>query len=463
MAWGSARHAGIDDIVERLRRDDAGLTSLYLMRTRRFDETDARALGQALGANRTLEELHLSSHPVSVSQARALAAGLADNGSLRLVSIGTSTFGDEALVALCEGLEKSASLRTLDLEKKGLTEASCGPLCGAVLASGSIREVFLSDNHIGGRGVADFLPCASRLEALSLCSCLEDASQWAHVAEAMARTLPGARDLRILELDRNALDEGGAAAIAGSLSRLPSLEALSLNGNPDLGPRGVRSLAFPRSLRRLDLGSTGAADEGLLALAELLALGELPNVDYINVCGNGATADGLMALLDGLAGRRTGPGPVELDAGGTDLSTGAGAVTGSVLRCRCLRSLRLHGCSLGSEGAQALAALFAPGEEKTKKWEDATHEIDATHERDAEGLGAHALRDVDISGNGIPETGMLGILDALPHAVADVFPRLKNLIIAANPGVEGAEVAGRVEALGNLGVVVMRAANDGRH
>jgi hypothetical protein len=115
----------------------------------------------------------------------------------------------------------------------------------------------------------------------------------------------------------------------------------------------------------------------------------------------------------------------------------------SVRRCRRLQSLRLHGCALGAAGAQALVHAF-----KSKP---------------NEGSNEHALRDVDISGNGIPEADMLTVLDALPHAVAadGPFPQLKTFIIAANPEVEGPAVAGRVEALVELGVVIMRAANDG--
>lgn len=460
MAWGTARNTGIDDIVERLRRNDPGLTSLYLMRNRRFDDGDARALGEVLAANTTLAELHLSSHPVSSTQARSLAVGLASNAGVRHVSIGNSTLGDEALVALCDGFRRSRSLHTLDLEKKGLTSASCGPLSEAVRASAAIRQVMLSDNDLGGRGVADFLGCASDLEALELCACLQRAEEWTLVAQAMEEAFPGAHALRRLELDRNALDGRGAAALSRGLSALTALEALSLNGNSAMGPGGLGALVLPPSLRRLDVGSTGAGDDGLRALAERIASGKLPKLEYVNVCGCGASSDGVAALLDGFSCRSGGSGGsggddtvcVEVDAGGNNLGNddkndaddhADHALMLSVRRCRRLQSLRLHGCALGAAGAQALVHAF-----KSKP---------------NEGSSEHALRDVDISGNGIPEADMLTVLDALPHAVAadGPFPRLKTFIIAANPEVEGPAVAGRVEALVELGVVIMRAANDG--
>ena len=444
-AWGSAANAGIDDIVDRVRRNDATLTSLYLMRTRRLDDASCGLLAEALAANTTIRELHLSSHPVSTTQARSLASGLARNGSVRHVSIGNSTLGDRALLALCDGFRSSRSLESLDLEKKGLTSASCGSLAAAVLGSAAIRRVMLSDNDVGGHGVADFLRCASRLEALELSACLNDSEQWTPVTEAMAENFPGARSLLRLELDRNMLDGRSAAALADTLVRLPALESLSLNGNPRLGPGGVRALAFPTSLRRLDIGSTGAGDDGLRGLAELIARGKLPNLEYVNACGCKATSGGLAALLDGLraTASRGGGLPVEVDAGGNLLGDDVKSSLDAVIRCRRLQSLRLHGCSLGAAGSQAVARAFgSPG--------------------NANEGGNHALRDLDISGNCIPEADMLSVLETLPRATAadGPFPLLKTLIIAANPGVEGPTIAERVEALAGLGVVVMRAAND---
>lgn len=465
MAWGTARNAGIDDIVDRLRRNDPGLTSLYLMRTRRFDESDARALGEVLAANKTLAELHLSSHPVTITQALALAAGLSSNGGVRHVSIGNSTLGDEALVVLCDGFRRSRSLHTLDLEKKGLTSVSCGPLGRAVLESSTIRRVMLSDNELGDQGVADFLVCSSKLEALELCACLNKADQWTLVAQAMAEAFSEAHALRRLELDRNALDERGAAALSGGLSTLTALEQLSLNGNPAMGPGGLRALVFPSSLRRLDVGSTGAGDDGLRALANLVGAGKLPKLEYINVCGCGATCRGLAALLDGFG--KNGGNVFEVDAGGNvlcdeNLERFEDSLLSSVLRCRRLQSLRLHGCSLGAAGAQAFVRAL------TSETSDKRVHVDEICDKTGDGTenhsyARHALRDVDISGNCIPEADMLDVLGALPSAVAPdgPLPCLKTFIIAANPEVEGPAVAGRVEALVGVGVVVMRAANDG--
>lgn len=93
MVWGQPQ--GIDDIVARLSRNDPSISSLYLMRNRRFNEGDILKLADALGRNTNLLELDLSSHCISPSMAAMLARGLQTNASIKKISIGDSTFGDE--------------------------------------------------------------------------------------------------------------------------------------------------------------------------------------------------------------------------------------------------------------------------------------------------------------------------------------------------------------------------------
>lgn len=99
--WG-AQSQGIDDIVRRISQNDATLTSLYLMRHRRFNEEDAGRLADALSRSETLVELNLSSHAISPRVAGILGAGLKSNQSIRFISIGNSTFGDEVRGILVE-------------------------------------------------------------------------------------------------------------------------------------------------------------------------------------------------------------------------------------------------------------------------------------------------------------------------------------------------------------------------
>lgn len=93
MAWGAKR--GVEDLLERLRSDDPALTSLCLLRQRRFEEADAVAFAAALADNTSLRELTAAAHPVSAAAAAAFASALATNAALRSLDLGNSTFGDE--------------------------------------------------------------------------------------------------------------------------------------------------------------------------------------------------------------------------------------------------------------------------------------------------------------------------------------------------------------------------------
>ena len=93
MVWDAPR--GIDDIVARLRDNDASLQSLYLMRQRRFEEADAKALCEALSQNTVLHDLNISSHAISPEIATAFADVLRSSTTLQSLDLGNASFGDE--------------------------------------------------------------------------------------------------------------------------------------------------------------------------------------------------------------------------------------------------------------------------------------------------------------------------------------------------------------------------------
>lgn len=117
----------------------------------------------------------------------------------------------------------------------------------------------------------------------------------------------------------------------------------------------------------------------------------------------------------------------------------------SLIRCRNLESLRLHGCNLGSLGTRTLLQCL----QDTKT---------------SGNIENHSLRDLDVSGNEIDEKAMVELLQNLPGIVSTVFTNMSSLIIAANPDVEGQAVADLVEKLASdeatKRVVIIRAACD---
>lgn len=434
MAWGVSQ--GIDDIVERLERNDGSLQSLYLMRHRRFNEEDVRLLSDALSRNSTLVELNLSSHSIDTSMAKILADGLQKNTSIKYISIGNSSFGDDAMMELCACLSGKSAIETLDIERKGITERSASSLCSAIRESRSVKHVIVSNNTLN-QGLLDFSPCIPGLESIALHDC---GLHHQVASEAVAKGLMEATSLASLELDGNSLEYRNAQIISTGLKSCSSLERLSLNDNP-LGVRGVNAISYalPQSLRRLDLGSTKASNDGIKSIIEMISQGRLPNLTYLNICGCDVDGQAIAGIMDAVSESRI---SLSLDAGGNPLGTSeTQSLFESLIRCKTLESLRLHGCGIGGVGARTLAQSVNTSENEE-----------------------HHLKDLDISGNGIDEASMLEFLHKLPDIVSSTFTNMTSLIIAANPDVQGERISEVVESLASHDathrVVIMRAASD---
>lgn len=440
MAWGKPQ--GIDDIVERLIKNDTTLKSLYLMRHRRFNEEDALALSTALSRNTTLVELNLSSHTISTRVAKILVSGLQSNDSIEYVSVGNSQFGDDAMVEFCACLQGNQRIKTLDIERKGITQRSASALCTAIQESKSVKSLILSNNELN-EGLVQISPCISGLESLEMHNC---GLQHHLASEAIGKGLARALSLKKLELDGNCLENINAEILSQGLKGCTSLEALSLNANP-LGPEGVRTVAYalPEKIQRLDLGSTQASCDGVLSIAECISQGRLPNLEYLNICNCEADASGISKILDAICKSGNVQASLSLDAGANVLGKEYDCLFKSVIDCRRLKSLRLHACNLGIAGAEALTQCLD------------NHAAQGSFE-------GHQLSDLDISGNDIDEKSMLGILKSLTPAVSNTFANLTTLIIAANPDVEGHAIAEVVESLAlhetAKQVVIIRAASD---
>lgn len=81
------------DLVDRLVRDDAALSSLTILRFRKFGASEVSSLCEALKKNRTLTELNASGHQMSGETAKVVAEMLAANSTLTSLCVGDTNFG----------------------------------------------------------------------------------------------------------------------------------------------------------------------------------------------------------------------------------------------------------------------------------------------------------------------------------------------------------------------------------
>lgn len=82
------------DLVGRLERNDPLLSSLTILRFRKFGPSEVTSLCEALKKNRTLTELIATGHNLSGDTARTIAAMLAVNSTLTSLCVGDMSFGE---------------------------------------------------------------------------------------------------------------------------------------------------------------------------------------------------------------------------------------------------------------------------------------------------------------------------------------------------------------------------------
>ena len=218
MAWGKT--VGVASWVERLKANDASLTSVTVFRGRLFGPDEAAAVSAALRTNTHLLELYASGHAMDAATAATLAEALAENTTLQSLCVGDDAFGDAGLAALAPGVAKSTSLRSLDLENKGIGDAGAAAL-GDALATArsgghpSLRAINLSRNAaLGPEGLAAVCAGAKTLANLQKLI-LRDLNASGVAADAVAELVASARRLAVLDLSGATLD-----VAAGDVARL---------------------------------------------------------------------------------------------------------------------------------------------------------------------------------------------------------------------------------------------------
>ncbi|KAL0055523.1 hypothetical protein WJX82_001476 [Trebouxia sp. C0006] len=252
MAWGVKGGRGVEDLVERLARDDPSLTSLHVFASRKFGREEAQKLCQALRSNTTLKELYASGHHLTPQTAGMLGAMLAANTSLVSICLGDDALGDAGVQELVDGIKENSTLQKLDLENKGISSKGAASIAAAIHGHQSLQQLVLAHNHLSDEGVRLLQPALALLRRLDLRECN--------------------------------IGSQGAQCIATALRETDSLEVLRLDDNP-LAEQGGSTLAAGvwqcQSLRELHLCNTGIGDEGLSRLAQ--ALPHASQLTYLDV------------------------------------------------------------------------------------------------------------------------------------------------------------------------------------
>jgi Ran GTPase-activating protein (RanGAP) involved in mRNA processing and transport len=423
MAWGKT--VGVASWVERLKENDASLTSVTVFRGRLFGSDEAAAVCAALRSNTHLLELYASGHAMDAATAATLADALSVNKSLRSLCVGDDAFGDAGLAALAPGVARSASLQALDLENKGIGDAGAVAL-GAALATAksggcpSLTTINLSRNDaLGPEGIAAVCAGAAHVSRLRKLV-LNELRVGGVAADAIANLLASAPALAALDLSDAKLD-----VAAGDVAKLRA--GLEARARRDDSP-----VALSLDMDGVQLGDEGAV--GLIGGAEeTSALVSFERVSLrgcgVGAAGGGAVARACAASTEILLLRDNRLG----DAGARAVASALAGVDERFTGCS-LRTLDLGRNDFGADGASLI-------------FETASDVVDLSffgnESIGSEGVASmlsidsrrHSMRSLDIGGCGVDAVGLAAFCDALAGD-AHRLPRLETLVVGGNPGTQ---------------------------
>lgn len=180
----------------------------------------------------------MSGHKIDLETAKAFGEALASNSTLQVLAIGDSSMGDDILHALLTPCAANQALHTLDLGSKGLTAQALGSVA-AWLKTSRLRSLDLSRNNLAGQGAfATWADCGTGpLQQLHLSNCsLGDAD-----LQSMAESVKAASHLQLLDLSGNNFTAVGAAALGNVLAQCRQLTELRLVAN-EIGDAGLQSI-----------------------------------------------------------------------------------------------------------------------------------------------------------------------------------------------------------------------------
>ncbi|KAJ8611843.1 hypothetical protein CTAYLR_005776 [Chrysophaeum taylorii] len=374
-----------------------------------------------------LTALDLSHNELGGRGARALGEALRRNSCLVALSVAHNKIGDNPggvslFLALVE--EGNATLTSLDASSNGLGHRTAGAVARALRENAVLASLALSANaKVGGEEKVFFFLDLRRenrrrsaLLRLSLAYVPLDPRVLRGVARWLGADTRGGCACRFLDISSTGMRRDGAEAFADAISstgRLP-LQTLDLSGNP-LGPRGaahiLAALAACRDLVLSDLSMAQCAlsPDAAAALFALVFDGRLV---------------GVLDAIDDLL--------LEEEEDDEKLSRLRRAVeTTPNRRLRVpLTALDASDNDVGARGAKALAAALAVDEDSVlARLSLANAKLGiAGGETVATAIAAlPRLRELDLGGNAIQDSGCVAIARVLPK-----LPTLATLNLGFN-------------------------------
>ncbi len=169
-----------NELIERLKQNDATLTSLNL-RQKNLTSEESEEFFKALEVNKTVTKLQYLGNNSSGKAAIALCTMLMNNQTIEELELGTNELNNEDIVYIVKGLKQNSSVVILDLNSNLFDSSE--PIAELLECNNYIKEIELTNSNISDEGFSEIYKALQRNEHSSLTSfnvyfpsvsCIED-------------------------------------------------------------------------------------------------------------------------------------------------------------------------------------------------------------------------------------------------------------------------------------------------
>jgi hypothetical protein len=231
----------------------------FAAETQLLPSTCISAFSNVLLVNRCITCLEMVGIMMDLESWSVFACALECNTTITSLKLSANCLGDDGARAISSILAANSTLRSLNIHFNSIGPSGLASMFSTSVTS--ITRLELPHNQLGDPGaaiVAEILRRCSFLEHLDLQSNQITALGVTDIANALSNS-----SLKSLRLDRNAVSDDGATALASSIAGLTSLKLLGTHICDD-GVHAIVSKAQQHSnLTELDLGDNALSHLGV--------------------------------------------------------------------------------------------------------------------------------------------------------------------------------------------------------
>ena len=328
-------------------------TSLSLMNNN-LQSDDVIAIAQALNYISTLRILNLQQNRITDTAANALASVISHNTGLQKLCLGSNLL-KVGVKDIAKALAKISSLKMLDLNNNILSEEVADDLAAAISANRLLEKVWLGNSNLGS-SVISILHALKRISSLKELNLNNVKYKSDDLALEIANIFERNSLVRDLRLNNNNLNFNSLTEIAGTLSKISSLEVLDISNNliTEIAANSVADVILNNiNLRKVYLGNNQLGTGMKMIAKSLKSVYALETLDLVN---NSIPPDSCNDLATAIIEQPL----TELRIGYNSLQSSGFAIIATGLKSlSTLKYLQIDGINIDSAVLESLKSIIA--------------------------------------------------------------------------------------------------------